>query len=104
MKLFLTMSHWVYKAHGSVMDNIHMYKITIRARSATSSLPLEMDLPVDVLGESLPERHDQCASFDGEPCDRDQGVLVGAVDSYIQGEEGKRITVSSIQIHKEETN
>lgn len=65
------------------MDNIHMYKITIRA--ATSSLPLEMDHPVDVLGECLPERHDQRA-FDGEPCDRDQGVLVGAVDSYIQGE------------------
>lgn len=55
---------------------------------------------MDVLGESLPERHDQ-RGFDGQPCGRDQGVLVGAVDSYIQGEEGKRITVSSIQIHRE---
>lgn len=46
------------------------------------------------------ERHDrQC--FDGAPCGRDQWVLVGAVDSCTQGRRGKRITVSSIQIHTE---
>lgn len=53
-----------------------------------------------VFGKTCYERHDhQC--FDGAPCGRDQGVLVGAVDSCTQGRQGKRITVSSIQIHSE---
>lgn len=51
-------------------------------------------------GKTCPERHDhQC--FDGAPCGRDQWVLVGAVDSCTQERQGKRITVSSIQIHTE---
>lgn len=53
-----------------------------------------------VFAKTCYERHDrQC--FDGAPCGRDQWVLVGAVDSCTQGRPGKRITVSSIQIHKE---
>lgn len=55
---------------------------------------------VRFLAKTCPERHDhQC--FDGAPCGRDQWVLVGAVDSCTQGRQGKRITVSSIQIHTE---
>lgn len=51
-------------------------------------------------GKTRPESRDhQC--FDGAPCGRDHWVLVGAVDSCTQGRQGKRITVSSIQIHTE---
>lgn len=52
------------------------------------------------LGKTCPDRHDH-PCFDGAPCGRDQRVLVGAVDSCTQGRQGKRITVSSIQIHTE---
>lgn len=51
-------------------------------------------------GKTCPERQDH-RCFDGAPCGRDQWVLVGAVDSCTQEQQGKRITVSSIQIHTE---
>lgn len=51
-----------------------------------------------MFGNTGYERHEH-QRFDGAPCGRDQWVLVGAVDSCTQGRQGKRITVSSIQIH-----
>lgn len=45
--------------------------------------------------------HDGHQCFDGVPCRRDQWVLVGAVDSISQGQQWRRITVSSIKIHTE---
>lgn len=53
-----------------------------------------------MFGKTCSERHDR-RCFDGAPCGRDQWALVGAVDSFTQGQLGERITVSSVQIHTE---